>query len=109
MVDAPGAGKFIEVVSATVFLDFNTTAYTDPSTATFFISYDNAGNGIASFAAADLALATSDKVQTIATLNPPNNVSAVSNKAVVLTTDFALATGNSALKVRVSYRVRTAI
>lgn len=107
LVSAPGEGKFIEITGLVVFLDYATTAYLDPSTATFFVSYDNAGNGISSFAAADLLTATSDKVQTVAVLNPPNTISAVDNKSVVLSLDYAVTTGNSPLRVKATYRVRS--
>jgi hypothetical protein len=108
VIAAPGAGKFIEIVSVYWFLDFNSAAY-DAAAAgdTLGVKYTNgsgaqlvdtvAGNAIGS-AAADYHVI----------VKPVAEVQPVANAAVVAHIDAGeWGTGNSPLKYEILYRVRT--
>lgn len=107
LVNAPGAGYWLDIQSITVLLDYATAAYTDGDTASFVITYDAAGTQIAKKAVNTLLLLTASGVSVIRPDNPVQGViSGSNNKAVYLSLDHAVAVGDSPLRVRVAYRVR---
>lgn len=104
LVAAPGAGKYLELVAAYLFLDYNSAAYNGIAAGEdLTIKYTNASGTIASTIEATGFLdATADALAIAA---PTSGVVAVANAALVLhLLTGEIATGNSPLKVRTIYR-----
>lgn len=117
LVAAPGAGKYLEFISAHLWLDFVGVAHNAPVNAgdDLGIRYtDGAGQLIASAEATGFINAAADAHRHVyaTALGPATNaeITPVANAAIVLdnvgAAEFAGA-GDSPLKVEVFYRVRT--
>lgn len=110
IIQAPGAGKKIQVISASLFLDYNATAYADASMSEMVLAYkDENGTAIANIPLYNLITATEDGSLG---LLAPNAVSAGAddkssweNQPVVLYLTEAITTGDSPIKIKVVYRV----
>lgn len=109
LVAAPGAGKYLHLVAAYLFLDFATTAYDGIAAGEdLTIKYTNGSGTTASTIEATGFLDAAADALAIAA--PTSGVVAVANAALVLhMLTGEIATGDSPLKVRTIYReVRTA-
>lgn len=108
VVSAPGAGKYIEVVSIQVMLDYGSAAYDSIGSEPLTFKYTNASGAKVSddITASGFAGATADAYRVVRGIS----VTPVGNAAVVAhieTGEWYSAAGNSPLKVAVLYRVRT--
>lgn len=108
IIPAPGAGKMIELISATLVFDY-TAAYTETADNLGFL-LGAAGTSVATVETTGFLTATADTA-TKATLAAASNIAltAADNKSIVLqnTGDGELGGGNAAnlLKVSVLYRI----
>lgn len=110
LVAAPGAGKFIEFISAQLILDYNSVAYTE-SGDNMAIRYTN-GSGVIVSQAIESTGFIDQSADTITCALPKIDAIVAAagavNQALVLDntgTDFAA--GNSPLIVKVAYRIIT--
>lgn len=113
LVAAPGAGKFLELVSAHFWLDYNTVAYNGiAADEDLEIRYTNgSGQEVASVEATGFLDATADAhalaKPASAAVGTAELIQPVANAALVLFMSTGnIATGNSPLKVEVFYRIR---
>jgi len=98
VVDAPGAGRTISVLSATAYLDYNSVAYTGG--ADLILTYGTAAivtfDGILALTADSVAVASPAGTETSATFV---------NSTVQVTADDAPAAGDSPVSIYVVYTV----
>lgn len=115
LVPAPGAGKFIEFVSAVPFLDYGSSALTRPGgDEDLVVRYENGTGPVASEASlATFITATADSTQTLSrAVAAVLARTSVENKALVLHNDGSQEFGGNAgndtvLRVKVAYRVHS--
>jgi hypothetical protein len=109
LVSAPGAGFFLEFVSAVLILDYNSAAYAE-SADNMAVRYNN-GSGVIASQAIEATGFIDQTADTLTNALPKVDVigaaTGVVNKALVLhnTGDGEYTTGNSPMRVKVSYRV----
>lgn len=96
VVEAPGAGMIVSVLSATCYLDYNSVAYT--TGADILLEY-----GTATIVTFDGILALTADTVMVASQAGSAAVAAVSNAAVVVTADDVPGAGNSPVTVSVVY------
>lgn len=98
VVEAPGAGRTISILSATAYLDYNSAAYT--TGADLLLEY-----GTATVVTFDGILALT--ADTVMVASPAGSVAAgsVTNAAVVVTADDVPGDGNSPVSLYVVYTV----
>jgi len=107
LVLAPGSGKYVEVVRVEMFLDYNSVAYTGSSGKDVSIEHSSGGTPLISIGCSGLMDQTSDQRRG---MNHATAHEIVMNEAVVVKTlGGNLAAGNSPLKIRVDYRLITAL
>ena len=96
VVDAPGTGRTISILSATAYLDYNSAAYT--TGADLLLEY-----GTATVVTFDGILALT--ADTVMVASPAGSVAsgAATNAAVVVTADDVPADGDSPLSIYVVY------
>lgn len=112
IIAAPGAGKYCEVFSVALVLDFATTPYTETSDDLRFKYGDTSGTNLT--AAIDSTGFLDQSADMIATRYASTVTTALTNldnKAVILhnTGDGELGAGDSPVHVHIVYRVVTAI
>jgi len=113
LVATPGAGKWLEFISAHFFLDFGTIAFDDAAAdGNLDVTYTNlAGESVGGLEADGFidAVADAHKITKNAdVLEPCADIATATNKALVLSNDgaaFTGATADSVLLVRTFYRV----
>jgi len=108
VVAAPGAGKYIELVSAVLAYDYGTTAYTIGSATNLAFKYTNgAGTTVSGTAAVTGFLdQTADEARVVPAVTASFEPTA--NAALMLTLAGANVTlGNGTVKVKVLYRIHT--
>lgn len=111
LVAAPGANKFVEVTGLTFFLDYASAAYDGIAAGEDLnVRYtDGSGQLIATCEATGFMDATADAVRHC-TVGGATVITPVANAAVVLyMATGEIATGDSPLKVRVSYKIKDAV
>ena len=96
LVEAPGAGMIVSVLSATCYIDYNSVAYT--TGADILIEY-----GTATIVTFDGVLALTADTVMVASPAGSAVVAAVANAAVVITADDVPGAGNSPVTVSVVY------
>jgi len=96
LVEAPGAGMIVSVLSATCYIDYNSVAYT--TGADILIEY-----GTATIVTFDGVLALTADTVMVASPAGSAVVAAVANAAVVITADGVPGAGNSPVTVSVVY------
>lgn len=107
IVPAPGAGKYVEVVRVEMFLDYNSAAYTGAAGKDVSIEHSSGGTPLVSIGCSGLMDQTSDQRRC---MNHATDHDIVMNEAVVVKTlNGNLAAGNSPFKIRVDYRLITAL
>jgi len=108
IVPAPGAGRFIEVISIQLFFDWATAGYDNVGgTEALFMGFPAADQVCADIPAPGLGDAVSDQHRIV---YPSSNIPAI-NAALFIACrvgDWYAAAGDSPLKVRVTYRTRIA-
>lgn len=110
VIPAPGAGKYIEVLSATLIYDYATAAYTGGGAVT--LNYGSGGAAItANIAAANAFAATGDKVYSLGTLNAAGGYTMPLNTSVVITNATGVfvnpGTAAGVGRLHVVYRIHT--
>lgn len=111
LVAAPGAGKFIELISAQLLLDATATAYTE-SADNMAIKYENGSGTTVSetIEATGFIDQTADTILKVApAASAATAATAAVNKALVLhnTGDGEYATGTGVMRAKIAYRVHT--
>jgi len=96
LVEAPGAGMIVSVLSATCYIDYNSVAYT--TGADILIEY-----GTATIVTFDGVLALTADTVMVASQGGNAAVGSVANAAVVITADGVPGAGNSPVTVSVVY------
>ena len=96
LVEAPGAGMIVSVLSATCYIDYNSVAYT--TGADILLEY-----GTATIVTFDGVLALTADTVMVASQAGSAAVGAVSNAAVVITAEGVPGAGNSPVTVSVVY------
>lgn len=105
LIAAPGAGYFIDVLSISEFLDYNTTAYTTNTTLEY--RYTNKSGAKVTVDSPNLLAATADKVITVKA-DDAEVVNAINAPVVATTATGNPAAGDSPVYVTVTYRVMKA-
>lgn len=110
LIEAQGAHKKIQVISASLYLDYNATAYTDASLSELVLAYkDTAGAKIASIPLNALITATEDGNLDVLAMNgivsEGDNASIWENQPLVAYLTSAITTGDSPIKLKLIYRV----
>ncbi|KKN77899.1 hypothetical protein LCGC14_0356360 [marine sediment metagenome] len=104
LVPAPGPGKVIEFVSAVLFLDYNSTTYdTNTSLTVQTITGNTALSGAVT--ATNFLHKTADAYTVMQVLSTVAGVVTDVNDGIELVAIGIPATGNSPMKIKVSYRV----
>jgi hypothetical protein len=108
LIAAPGAGKAIEFVSATVILDYSTAAYTGGGNVT--VNYGGGGGALSGVVSAANSLgAAADKIAIVFSAVPTNN-QLVANTGLNLVAASAFTqpgTAAGVVRVQVLYRIHT--
>ena len=101
LVAAPGAGKYIKVLEISLFLDYNSAAYTQGGDIEFRAGGDLQAKIPPS---SGLLTATSDTVMSLQIV-PSISSKIAANTALSMETGNTIAAGNSPLKVKIKYQI----
>jgi hypothetical protein len=109
IIEAPGAGKKITLISVSMFLDYNATAYVDALSSEFVLAYnDTTGAKMVTIPVADFLVNSEDSSLESAVngiVSGGDNASTWENKKVVAYLTQAIATGDSPVRIKVTYRI----
>ncbi len=105
LVAQPGAGKFIEVISASAFLDYGGTAFAQATPSNLYIKAGD-GESLGLPASTDFLNATADAYYSAIPLKLSLNSGKIGlDKAVTLETENAITAGNSTVYIYLLYRI----
>lgn len=113
LVNAPGTGKYIEVVSVHLWLDYNSAAYAADAAEDFAVRYNNASGSIICSVETDGGTGLLEQANDVHRILYPIGtalyaIEPEANQPVVAHMLVGeVITGDSPIKYRVSYRIRT--
>ncbi len=107
IVPAPGAGTWVELISATAIVDYNSAAYVEPDTNNLEIQYATSGVIAATIESTGLVDATADTAIKVSGVVPVTALSNLVNQALKIKNNGAaeLTTGNSPIRIIVNYLI----
>lgn len=109
IIEAPGTGKKITITSVSMFLDYNATAYVDPSASELVLAYkDTSGAKLTTIPLADFIVNTEDSAMEASPngiVSGGDNASTWEDQPVVAYLTQAITTGDSPVSLKITYRI----